>query len=280
MTAVGTSNPTRASTSGIIASAGTHGFNVAGIADVRLWWDASESSHIFSDASLNTLAVDNGPVRRWRNKAGNGVVNAANTGADSVCPTYRAKCSHNNKPGIYFDGGDTLTFNDGITLGGNVSLFVAAAAPNTNSNGQVSTLISLNYFSAGTEARQIQLWGVTQGAGVKTYIAAAQGQNGSRSTISFRNNQTDVFVSVQSNIPTVTNTTQSASVVLGSESEGYATVAYNATRHSFNSASTIGALSNGLSYLAGTIHEIVVILRAVSTDERDNIVQYLRRKWY
>lgn len=72
----------------LFSSAPPPSFNPASISGrtLRLWYDANDSSTIFSDTAATTLAVQNGTVARWNDKSGNGNYLLQNTAGNR--PTF------------------------------------------------------------------------------------------------------------------------------------------------------------------------------------------------
>lgn len=83
------------------------GFDPRCIAGITLWLDGADPAMLGPTSSGPGSVTNNGPVKYWGDKSGSGK-NVANSGADSVCPTFVASY-YQGRSGISFDGGDVLS---------------------------------------------------------------------------------------------------------------------------------------------------------------------------
>jgi hypothetical protein len=82
------------------------GFNPKSIAGLLVWLDASDAATLGDQTTGPGGATDNGPVRYWGDKSGNGR-HATNTGTLAGLPTLKTGALA-NKSVIAFDGGDAI----------------------------------------------------------------------------------------------------------------------------------------------------------------------------
>lgn len=83
------------------------GFKPSAIPGLALWLDGADSGTMGPTSSGVGSVSNNGPVKYWRDKSGNGR-DLTNSGADSVCPTF-VSSYYSGRSALSFDGGDVLS---------------------------------------------------------------------------------------------------------------------------------------------------------------------------
>lgn len=80
------------------------------------------AAYVYADAALTTLITDGGAVRGLKERKI--AANVSQSGAASLCPTYRLSVSQfNGKPALEFDGGDYLVGSLLAPLVGNLDIY-------------------------------------------------------------------------------------------------------------------------------------------------------------
>ena len=215
---------------------------------LSLWLDSSDTSTITEAAGL---------VSQWDDKSGNG--NNATQGTESLQPTTNAT-TQNSKNVLDFDNGDSLTLPSALHSipNGDNTLFIvglhAATAVNDYYIGMTESGAGRYYYRANADGDGVL--GLNR-TGDSSAVAVASAGDAFHLGTFFRSGTTQ-SISVDSGTP-VTNTS-------GLSESGI-------------DAATIGSKAGAGSFLLGSIAEIIIYSRALSTAEISAVETYLSNKW-
>jgi hypothetical protein len=210
------------------------------------WWDALDST---------TLTLNGGNVAAWANKAA--AATPASQATATAQPAYSAT-GRNNRPSVVFDGvDDVLPFTPtGFPSGSNpITVFVVG---HTTSSG------STNVFSYGAAAS-------SQSVGVGISSGSVRG-----GLFGFDAVSTATPWTSQDQIVNFFATTGAASLRVNGASSGVAGGASTPALSATNGR--IGGSVNGTVW-PGSIQEILVFSRALTTNERQQVEGYLAWRW-
>lgn len=223
---------------------------ISDIPDLALWLETSlESSFIQREAQ------DKVQISTWYNNQNTSPKNNAAQTTQSKQPSFYEDAFNGAIPAIRFDGSNDFLIFDGSNLANtNYTIFVVEQRRSNASN---------NYFLGGTEASTLFL-----GYSSNTEITFSQSDN----AISYG--------SVASyNIPTPRIHT----VNLSNAGKRYwlngASVASNSTQTMISSFAGAALGRSVSSYFNGDIGEVIIFTRALRTDERMAIENYLSKKY-
>ncbi len=224
-------------------------FSPRNIDDLQLWLDAYDSS---------TITESSCSVSQWDDKSGKG--NDATQGTGSAQPTTDAT-TQNAKNVLDFDGGDSFVLPSAIYAIANANSTVFMVSKRTTETGSTENLISLEE-SAG--ARMFLSYSLAAGAVVYTNNTAGDG------------------------VLTITGVTNTDFQILRARRSGTTqALTQNGNAESTNAngadesgvdAALIGANSAG-GGLIGSIAEILMYNRSLSTAEISSVETYLSNKW-
>jgi len=229
---------------------GQRNFLPTQMAGVAAWYDSADTSSIVSSA---------GAVSQWNDKSGNGY--HATQGAAANQPVTNAT-TQNGKNVIDFATNDRLVLPSGLHSIPNASNTIFCVGKrNTDSTAQVMVIFeegSTNYRAGmffASLAGQVAYRNDT-GAGTNAFLTGVTTTNFNAFCGSF-NGTTGQSVSVNNGTP-VTNTSGSA-----------------------ESGITIGSIGAGNAALAltGSVAELIIWNRELSTAEKSVVFAYLRAKW-
>lgn len=235
----------------------TNSSPVALIDDLVLWLETT------SEKSFNPDEAENGlTVSLWTDinpKSQNNATQSTTTAR----PTYREK-SINNLPALEFDGTtDFMNLPDGTIPYGNTPytfFFVAKANSIATSN---------NLIFSGTASANNSLTLYTETNGTLTNSWSASDYNfGAGSSLTSYN----IIAVTYSNTPTLQRIGYINGVAATANTPA-------AVRNSTGTNNIIGSRLGTADFLNGRLAEIIVYRRALETDERKDIENYLSRKW-
>jgi hypothetical protein len=242
--------------------ASVDGFNFRAISGLSLWLDASDRRTLGSTSTSSGGAVNNGPVRWWGDKSGNGR-QAVQSGADSVCPTLFVS-DRNNRSTLGFDGGDFLGGQFDITLTQQTTFAVAKLSSVAQAFARLFT-----QSDAGNDFNN-----------TGHYIPILRNDSGnalaSWSVSAIRASQAITadawFVFCSRHTGSVINN----SVNGGSESSA-SPLTLNKTFTRYRVGQEIATTAS--AHWADRIAEVLVYNRSVSSDERQTVTRALGDKW-
>jgi hypothetical protein len=241
--------------------ASVDGFNFRAISGLSLWLDASDRRTLGSTSTSSGGAVNNGPVRWWGDKSGNGR-QAVQSGADSVCPTLFVS-DRNNRSTLGFDGGDFLGGQFDITLTQQTTFAVAKLSSAAQSFARLFTQSDAGNDFNNT-GHYIPILRNDSGNSLGSW-----GLSAIRASTSITADAWFVFCSRHSGAA-VGN-----SVNGGSEASASFTLSKTFTRYRLGQEiSTFTA-----AHWADRIAEVLVYNRSVSSDERQTVTRALGAKW-
>lgn len=241
---------------------------VVGISKLALWLDAT------SDQSfLTSEVVDGAVVTRWNNLnpeslGASYLVNTAAPTTDN--PTYKESCI-NGLPCLYFDGGDKITAARSLGIRSKyISAFFVFTGPENATPSYSSQLFSsittniswtaatgIFIFTTSNTTNKCFIYGVPEGYGVKYTDCRSGG------TLASKVNYVYSLV------------------------DDYSSSIYQYINGAaINNAGATGAVSKSLevvgfgnSSFQGNIGEAIIFTKALTTDERKSVEQYLGKKW-
>lgn len=225
-----------------------------------LWLDAGDSNTMFSDTAGTTLASTGGTVARWNDKSSNANYFSQATAGNR--PTYTAAGQN---------GSNVLTFAAGSSnflTGSNAALLP------TSTNGYSAFLVGKSTLAATVQVF-LRWGGTTNGTSFQLYTNASS---------QLEQNYWNVGVSTDSTA--VTNNTfifssSSTTTTAGPFRNG--TAFTTTTNYAYNfgtpTIANIGYQQTGNFYLTGTICEIVIFSRNLTTAERQQVEGYLGWRW-
>ena len=240
-------------------------FDPLPVTGAALWLDASRSDTLFTDNALTTAATtDNGPIGGWKDLSGNNR-HALQTGTNR--PTWRTPMNGQNGLGVLsFNGSSgflSIADTDGLQFGtGDFTVLMAASVSNASRGSTFqNTLISKVYTNL--EYSQYQGW-------VWAYLGGTA--NAPNSGIS----------SVTSGTPFATHLKrESGSTVIGLNGVSGTPVTNTSNVSGVGTNIFIGARNptNSSLFLSGSVYEIVLIPRSLTTGEISAWYNYSRSKW-
>lgn len=223
------------------------------------WYDASDSSTLYSDTGGTVNASLNGTVAYWRDKSNN-FNHGTQTTAGSR-PTYQSD-------GIYFSGSTWLNLTVAKLPVGSDPCTVFCVASTVNNNNTVFS------YGSGTAARQTVIFGSSKSV---LSVAGFTTQGGASYT------QSSIVVS--STTPCI-----SCSIFYdnwGLYTTGNGALATSYTQLSYGTVNATNAYigrptlvwGGFFGWLTGTVREIVIFDRALDNTERQQMEGYLSAKY-
>lgn len=236
------------------------GFNPRAISGLALWLDAADSATLGPTSSGAGAVSNNGPVKYWGDKSGNGR-HATTTNADSNSPTYLATGA-NGFPALGFDGSpDTLDGSWPVTLTSQTTFAVNMRLSGSFSGGRIFAQSDAG-SDASTSGHYIPLLRDVAGENAASYASTG-----------FRANLT-VGISTLA----LLTSRHTGSEIQNSVNNG----AQQTFSHTLNKTFTryrLGADFAGSGRESGRTAEILVYSRSLSDSERNAIARYLGNKW-
>lgn len=233
--------------------------------DVLAWYDANYPNSLFEDDAGTDYAEDGDSIAKWNDLSGNGL----HLGQTTTRPVYDATAGYLSKPGIVFTAANTDFLTTGAvvdlsTLGvAGVAVFVCAQWSSSSGNGG-------RFFSiTGTDTDLNDIDGYALYYKSDTRIAGSLANEVNSTHLLSLNRPHALFGAVFSGLAQVgVNNTRNA------YAGGPATPAFVD-----NSTFRVGTDYAQSVFLDGVIHEIVVLKRNPTFDERARMTAYLRTKW-
>lgn len=236
------------------------GFDPRRIAGLALWLDAADLSTLGPSSAGPGAVSNNGPVKYWGDKSGNGR-HATTTGADSSSPTY-LEAGANTLPALGFDGSpDILDGSWSLTLTEQTTFVVNMRTSGGTNGGRIFTQSDAS-ADASTTGHYIPLLRDGAGDNPASYASAAF-----RAPLTVSVNALNVLMS------------QHTGSQIQNRLNNGAAQTYN---HTLNKAFTryrLGADYAVAGRESGRTAEILVYSRSLSDSERNTIARYLGRKY-
>lgn len=254
----------------------TFSFEPTGLFNLGLWLDASDSGTLFNGSTsfgpVSPAILPNDPVGYWGDKSGNGRHFVSTTTAPSRRPLLKI-ATQNGKNTVFFDGvNDVLTSNAFMYNAGAVTIFVASKS---YSLGGIKRCV-IGEFYATTD----RYYPIYSNDGVPQQLTSFASVGGTQllsPTISYGT----AFNQGVFNIITAVDS--------GSSYTGFVNGANGGTTSYTRPASSSFGLVGLGSQITGTgapsgpmesnICEVIVYTRALTTQERQLVENYLASKW-
>jgi len=216
---------------------------------LQLWLDADDSS---------TITEAGGLVSAWNDKSGQG--NNATQGTGSKQPTTEAT-TENGKNVLDFDGGDTLVLPAALDSIPNSAhtMFVVS-----NRSTEAATTNAIVSISAVAATRTVMFYSSVAGRVSYRNAGSASADNSSNT-----NTNMQILRGTFDGASTVTSTVDNNTPV----SSATAAAAADAD------TGTIGSRADTDLYLTGSISEILIYDRVLTSAEITNVETYLSNKW-
>jgi hypothetical protein len=237
------------------------------ISGCSLWLDANDPKTLFVDTAASTnVSADGQNVAYWADKvAGQDVLQSTL----SARPLYKTRIQ-NNKPMLYFDGGDDLLSQVNRTTTGPCTIIVVCRADGYS--GDLSGIVSFGDTTGGQN-----------NAGLcysNNYIAIVDGSGASVSNSSNSTSSIQGIPCIITGIYTQARTTNSYLYINGALQEYYADtgVAFFGTSNRVQVGARTGG-GNNTRRMVGYIAECIVYDRALTDNERALVENYLSEKW-
>lgn len=237
-------------------------FTPRNLANLAGWWDASVASSI----TLNGTTVSN-----WADLSGNGRDAAQATAANQ--PTYTAK--RNNLNVVSFDGASQFVRGSWqLTLTGQTVLAVASMTNSASQYGRLFTqTTTTNGTATGTANNDYNITGhyIPLLRDVANQRFASWRTGGPRTIVNVTYGNWNVWSSLYSE-STISNAIDNGTAAT------YNGGTYNTTFNTFGIGSFLPA--GGIDgWFGGSVAEVIVYSRALSSSEMIAIHTYLKRKW-
>jgi hypothetical protein len=231
-------------------------------ADLALWLDAKDTTTLFTDTGEGTPSANGAAVGRWKDKSGS--ARHADQAVAGAKPTRSDSLFGGSRTGLSLDGGDALA-TPAIDLSGTAAIELWVVAQGTVAgaseviveagNGTGADGAFILYYGAG--AVSVGHWAPVNGSD-------ATGDDNSH----------------------VYRYTANRAAAAGSEDVIYIDAAASGTPYGSgttgnfaNLAVNIGARNGASLYFAGSIGEIVIAKRALTSGESTALHSYLQAKW-
>ena len=233
-------------------------FSPDDIAGLSLWLDADDGS---------TLTLSGSNVTQWDDKSSNGY--DVSQGTTSRQPTLQTGVL-NSKDGVRFDGTDDILFNDSaasIASGNDVPVTIFTVYKQLSSGSNEYGLV----FGSSTSVQPLLCLMTTSNnmaAQQRTDAGTLTNAYSSTSSLSYRCQTTQL---TSSNLVVYNNKTQIQSSSFTPAQTTFDTFALGAWRRS-------GSM-NGIAFLNCDICEVLIYDSALSTSDREDVVDYLTDKW-
>lgn len=226
-----------------------------------LWLDASDTA---------TITASSGSVSQWNDKSGNGY-NAVQA-VSSAQPTT-GSTTQNGLNVLTFDGNDGLSISSFNMTGGGQTFSVWAVFSCVSAGDRVVMEQSANYNSnpgsfifVRNNNNTIGL-GRNQAAGTENYTSFATTQ-----TVTTTRRP---FVGIFDG----TLTTNEFSGFIAGDGSGTRSLNANTNANNITATLYIGSRANSSLFLSGSICEIGICLKPLTTGERLSLESYLAKKW-
>lgn len=227
-----------------------------------LWLDAADTA---------TITSSSGAVSAWADKSGNGYSAAQ---ATSTKQPTTGSSTLNGRNVLSFDGGDCLQIASFDCTGGTAQQFtVAAVFTATSGSDRILIEHSADYNTTPGAF-------IVYRANANNVVTSKRGSGGA-SYASFETTAT-ITTTAKSLVAThdgTLSTNETTAWILG-DTAGTRTNNSDTNQNSASATLNVGSRNNAASaQLNGTIAELVVVTRAISTTERVALEAYLKRKW-
>ncbi len=226
------------------------------IAGCVLWLDGSDFDTLITDSSNNVSA--------WYDKSGCG--NNAMQSTSSTQPVLTSLVNSTENNTVYFDGAKYLTAADNATLDlstGDFSLIIAHMPAVLDTSGIYTLLDKGN----GNSTVDYVLRFANQKANVLTGNSSTNNTSSTKTT--YRLNMQTHFV-----VSDLSNTTL---YFYDEDNDGGSTTIVSGNVNT--ELLTIGARGNGTHGYVGYVAEVIAYQKALSSDERSVLYDYLSTKW-
>lgn len=248
----------------IITLAPPREFLPSDISDLKLWLDGSDTSTLYSDTGLTTLAVADGAVKGWRDKSGQG--NHATQGTTASAP-LRKDGIQNGRTALLFDGVDDRQLLPITSLSFPYRAFVVYQSTDTSGSLLGFFKTTGAFFAEGIFKSNTNTLELTQ-------------QNGSATTVGFSGTATGASWHIAEYEFIGDDTTFTAQLWADGTSLAGPT-SNTGVRSGSGRQLEIGGTQNG-SFpvpLSGYIAEIILYQADLADTDADRVRSYLRNKW-
>lgn len=236
-------------------------FSPAFVQNLSLWLDAGDQSAIGPTSGGVGLVSNNGPVKFWKDKSSSGM-NLTNSGADSVCPTFKL-AAQNSRSILGFDGGDRISTTSASPLNSSTRTALVVCR-RTGGSGEQCIFDRADNFAITVKSSGGWVLYFTNGtSGSRTLYAntfAATNSGSSYSVVTVRQDGTSGAAWLNGASQTLTTALSETGVTAGNFAVG-----------------SVGA-SAGLLF-NGEVAEILIYTAALSDLERSYVERYLGAKW-
>lgn len=248
----------------------TSSSSVGGIEDLTFWFETTSE-----DSFLASEVVDGGTISQWNDInprlqfKKNLTDSTSGTSTDRPIYTERAL---GNLPALYFDGAaDTLTrtnvYGNDLTPGSEITVFIVQKAITPLQSSHSVTWIGassskVNLHIPWSDSNIYWDFGICCGAGSRVSTAMPTNFVNNWNIISTIR-RTDGTGDITVNNTSIVTTSSFNNVISGSDSGTFA----------------VGSNGSGATFFKGYMAEIIIYSRALSTDERSQVMSYLSRKW-
>ena len=236
-------------------------FNPRTISGLALWLDASDAAILGPTNSGPGSVTNNGPVKYWGDKSSSSM-NLTNSGADSVCPTYKT-ASQNNRSVLGFDGGDRIFTTSASTLNPTTKTAFLVSR-RTGGSGEQCLFDRADSFALTVKAAGGYVFyyssGVSGSRTVYNSAFAASNSNSAYSVVVVRQDGTAGSAWIDGVSQTISATQGNTATNAGSFAVG-----------------SIGA-SSALTF-TGDVAELLIYTAALSDSQRQAVQRDLAAKW-
>lgn len=242
----------RAGFPGIMSAGVGAPFLPTALSNLQLWLDAA-------DTSASNIAESSNLVSQWNDKSGNG--NNVTQGTGSAQPTTNVSTS-NGKNVLNFDGGDSFDIPSGLFTVADGSNTVFVVSRRTSEDASQDLIFN---FMTGATNKFLMLYSATGGQ------------------IDYRSNNTPLGSASNTG-----NTNTDFNIVRGRRSGTTQAIAVNGGAESTNTNGEnisgiddafLGSLDGTTQFLTGSIAEVLMYDRSLSTAEITAVENYLTNKW-
>lgn len=235
------------------------------VTGAALWLDASRMDSIYAESTLATpVTADNGPVGGWKDLTSN--ARHALQISSTNRPTWRRPLNGQNGLGVMSFNGSSGYFETSMSLNGLASFSIFLVARSATSGGWQSALRQ----QSGTQGFFVMPW-TSSGAVSPRIILGYDGGTTTTNTVTLTNGVFNLLsfvrtsgVSNVANVNKVLGSTRSANTGSLAESVSLAIGRYP---------------QPAAEYFSGSIAEILIYNRALSSSETTSVESYLSAKW-